>query len=136
MKPSLAAGLTDERRVRIDRERTIDFMGDACRVYATPMLVRDVEVAARELLLRHLDPGEDSVGTRVELDHLAPTLAGMDVDIRLAIAAVDGRAVTFDVTASDGVEPVARGLHKRYVVDVAATGARLAAKARKAGLPA
>ena len=43
-------------------------MGEQARVYATPMLVRDIEIACRELLLQHLDAGEDSVGTRVELE--------------------------------------------------------------------
>ena len=56
-------------------------MGEKARVYATPMLVRDIEIACRDLLLEHLDAGEDSVGTRVELDHLAATLMGMKVEL-------------------------------------------------------
>ncbi|HEY8708618.1 MAG TPA: LysR family transcriptional regulator, partial [Burkholderiaceae bacterium] len=103
-------------------------------VYATPMLVRDLEVACRELLLEHLDPGEDSVGTRVELDHLAATLMGMRVELALSIAEIKGRAVTFEVTGSDGVDTICRGKHTRFVVDVKTTEARLAAKARKAGI--
>src|SRR5690606_21978374 len=71
MKDSLAKGLTTTRKIRVDRERTIDFMGENARVYATPMLVLDIERIARELLLEHLDAGEDSVGTRIEVDHLA-----------------------------------------------------------------
>ena len=80
MKPTLAPGITATREFVVDRDRTIDFMGEEARVYATPMLVRDIEVTCRELLLAHLDPGEDSVGTRVEIDHLAATLLGMKVD--------------------------------------------------------
>ena len=80
MKASLAAGVTATTTLVVDRDRTIGFMGEKARVYATPMLVRDIEVACRELLLAHLDPGEDSVGTRIELDHLAPTLIGMPVE--------------------------------------------------------
>ena len=53
--------MTRSVRVDIDRERTIDFMGEKARVYATPSLVRDIEVACRELLLAHLDAGEDLV---------------------------------------------------------------------------
>ncbi len=120
--------------LEVDRERTIDFMGEKARVYATPMLVRDIEIACRELLLEHLDPGEDSVGTRVELDHLGATLMGMQVDLAIAIAEVKGRAVTFDVTGSDNVEPICRCRHQRFVVDVRKTEERLAAKAQKAGL--
>ena len=132
MKTTLQAGLSAETTFAIDRERTIDFMGEAARVYATPMLVRDLEVACRNLLLAHLDAGEDSVGTRVEIDHLGATLLGMDVTLVVRVAEVNGRAVTFEVEGRDAVEPIVRGKHSRFVVDVAKTGQRLAAKAEKA----
>lgn len=134
MKPSLQPGVTRSVRVDIDRERTIDFMGEKARVYATPSLVRDIEVACRELLLAHLDAGEDSVGTRVELDHTGATLMGMKVELQVAIAEVQGRSVTFDVTGSDGIDAICKCRHQRFVVDVAKTEQRLAAKAQKAGL--
>ena len=132
MKPSLVAGTTAIRQITVDRERTIDFMGEKARVYATPMLVRDVEIACRDLLLAHLDKGEDSVGTRIELDHLAPTLLGMPVTLTLTVAEVKGRAVTLDVEGRDSVDAICRGRHHRFVVDVKSTEARLAAKAAKA----
>ena len=132
MKTTLAAGIAAKRKYRIDRERTIDFMGEAARVYATPMLVRDIEVTCREFLLEHLDAGEDSVGTRVEIDHLAATLLGMAVEIGVSVAEVKGRLVTFEVTGSDGIDTIVRGRHMRFVVDVQQTEARLAAKAKKA----
>jgi predicted thioesterase len=134
MKASLAAGVTATSKLTVDRERTIDFMGEKARVYATPMLVRDVEVACRELLLQHLDPGEDSVGTRIELDHLAATLMGMSVELKVTLAEVKGRLVTLDFEGRDNVDAICRGKHQRFVVDVSATEARLAAKAKKAGL--
>ena len=132
MKTTLAADITAKRKFRIDRERTIDFMGEKARVYATPMLVRDIEVTCREFLLGHLDAGEDSVGTRVEIDHLAATLLGMEVEVSISVAEVKGRAVTFAVEAHDGIDPICRGRHSRFVVDVKQTEARLAAKAKKA----
>jgi predicted thioesterase len=134
MKPTLAAGLAATSKIAVDRERTIDFMGEHARVYATPMLVRDVEFACRNLLLEHLDPGEDSVGTRVEIDHLAATLLGMTATLTVTVVGVKGRAVTFDLAGSDGVEPICRGRHGRFVIDVKTTEQRLAAKAKKAGL--
>lgn len=134
MQDSLKAGVAGSATVAIDRERTIDFMGEQARVYATPMLVRDIEIACRDLLGKHLDAGEDSVGTRVEIDHLAATLLGMTVEITVSVAAVAGRAITFDVSAHDGVDLVCRGRHHRFVVDQKTTEARLAAKAQKAGL--
>jgi len=134
MKPSLVLGLAASSKLTVDRDRTIGFMGEKARVYATPMLVRDVEVACRELLLPHLDPGEDSVGTRIELDHLAATLMGMQVELKVTVTEVKGRAVAFAVEGHDGVEAICRGRHNRFIVEVKTTEARLAAKAAKAGL--
>ncbi|OGB05330.1 MAG: LysR family transcriptional regulator [Burkholderiales bacterium RIFCSPHIGHO2_12_FULL_69_20] len=132
MKSSLQAGLGAESTFTVERERTIDFMGEAARVYATPMLVRDIEIACRNLLLAHLDAGEDSVGTRVEIDHIAATLLGMRVTLNVRVAEVNGRAITFEIEGRDAVEPIVRGKHARFVVDVAKTGQRLAVKAEKA----
>lgn len=134
MKPSLQPGVTRSVRVDIDRERTIDFMGEKARVYATPALLRDIEIACRELLLEHLDAGEDSVGTRVELDHTGATLMGMKVELQIRVAEVGGRSVTFEVSGSDGIDAICTCRHQRFVVDLAKTEQRLAAKAQKAGL--
>jgi len=132
MKPTLQPGLATKVSFEVDRERTIDFMGEAARVYTTPMLVRDIEITCRNLLLAHLDPGEDSVGTRVEIDHIGATLLGMKVELSVRIAELNGRAVVFEVEGRDAVEPIVRGRHARFIVDVAKTGQRLAAKAEKA----
>ncbi len=132
MKTTLVAGISSTREIVVDRERTIDFMGESARVYATPMLVRDIEMTCRELLLAHLDTGEDSVGTRVELDHLAPTLVGMKVKIEAKVSEVKGRAVTFELAAHDGLDAICRCKHSRFIVDVKQTEQRLAAKAQKA----
>jgi predicted thioesterase len=134
MKASLVPGVTSTSSVIVDRDRTIGFMGEKARVYATPMLVRDIEIACRELLQAHLDPGEDSVGTRIELDHLAATLLGMSAEIKVTIAEVKGRSVTLEFEGRDPVDAICRGKHQRFVVDVKTTEARLAAKAQKAGI--
>jgi len=134
MKPTLVPGLTVTRSIPVDRDRTIAFLGEGARVYATPMLVRDIEVACRELLLAHLDSGEDSVGTRIELDHMAATLLGMTASLTVTITEVKGRAVSFAIEGSDGVDAICRGTHNRFVVDLAQTKSRLAAKAAKAGI--
>jgi len=134
MKSSLAAGVTAASTLVVDRDRTIGFMGEKARVYATPMLVRDIEMACRDLLLRHLDPGEDSVGTRVELDHLAATLLGMRVELTVTVASILGRTVTFEVSGRDTLDLICKGRHARFVVDVKTSEARLAAKAQRAGI--
>jgi predicted thioesterase len=134
MKSTLQAGLSATVTFEVSRDRTIDFMGENARVYATPMLVRDIEMACRELLLQHLDAGEDSVGTRVAIDHIGASLLGMPITLTVRIASVDKRAVLFEVEGSDSVEPIVRGQHARFVVDVAKTAERLAGKAKKAGM--
>jgi len=132
MKASLVAGIGTTARITIDRDRTIGFMGEEGRVYATPALVRDIEQTCRDFLLQHLDAGEDSVGTRVELDHLAPTLMNMWAEITVTVAEVRGRLVIFEVSAKDPLDQIGKGKHIRFVSDVAKTKERLAAKAAKA----
>ena len=133
MSETLKPGLTLTRRIDIDRERTISFMGDECRVYATPLMLYDVEFACRDLLLEHIEPGKDSVGTRVELDHVGATLLGMWAEITVTLAGVNGAAVSFDFTVRDAVEEVARGKHNRFIVGIEKTAQRLQAKRAKAG---
>ncbi len=134
MKETLANGVTLTRRLTVDKDSTIDFMGDDLRVYATPALVRDVEHACRDMILDHLDDGEDSVGTRVEIDHMAATLPGMWVDITTTVTDVKKRMVTMTFEVHDQIEQIGRGNHTRFVIDKAKTGERLAAKKAQAGL--
>jgi fluoroacetyl-CoA thioesterase len=131
MKETLRPGASKTRRLTVDRERTISFMGEEGRVYATPSLIRDVEGTCRELLIEHSDTGEESVGMEISLRHLAPTLVDMEVEITAKVVAVDGRKVTFEIAAQDEVEPIATSTHTRFVVDVAKRQERLKAKAAK-----
>jgi predicted thioesterase len=132
MKSTLQTGIAAKRVFPIDASRTIDFMGEDARVYATPMLVRDIEVTCRELLLEHLEPGEDSVGTRVEIDHLAATLLGMKVTISATLAELKGRGAVFDIVATDGVDTICRGRHARFIANVEQVKQRLQQKRAKA----
>ena len=134
MKSTLTVGLSMTRHIEIDTPRTIDFLGESLRVYATPELVRDFEITCRELLLRHSDPGEDSVGTGITVTHAGATLRGMAVDISATISKVESRLVTFDLVARDAIEEISRGTHSRFVVDVEKLRGKVAAKAAKAGI--
>lgn len=131
MKQSLRAGLLKVMRIVVDRERTIGFIGEESRVYATPSLVRDIEQTCRDLLMEHADAGEDSVGMEISVRHIAPTLLGMEVEITATVSAVENRKVTFAVSAKDDLEPIGDGTHTRFVVDVGKTRERLKAKAAK-----
>ncbi|HKX37035.1 MAG TPA: thioesterase family protein [Burkholderiales bacterium] len=134
MKASLQKGLSHKKTLKVDEARCIGFMGKEGMVYATPRMVSDVEYACRDFLLEHLDPGEDSVGTHVSIDHLAATPLGLQVEIAIQIVEVDRRKVTFSFSVKDPVEEVGRGTHVRFVVETAKTRERLAAKRAKAGL--
>jgi fluoroacetyl-CoA thioesterase len=134
MKQTLKKDLSFSKNLRVDESRCIGFMGKEAMVYATPRMVSDVEYACRDFLLQHLDPGEDSVGARVEIDHLAATPLGLEVTIEAKIAEIDRRKITFEFSVHDPVEPVGRGRHVRFVVETAKTRERLAAKRAKAGL--
>lgn len=129
MKDSLTAGLETTARVTVDTERTISFMGEALRVYATPSMVLDIERTCKDLLLEHLDDGENSVGARVEIDHLGATLAGMWVDIHAKVSEIDRRRVVFDVSVHDEAgDHVGQCRHTRFVVDLDKQRERLEAK--------
>src|SRR5215831_21270170 len=131
MKTSLQPGATRVDRITIGDERTIGFMGDEARTYATPTMIRDIEYTCRDLIMEHADAGEDSVGMEVAVKHLAPTLLGMTVEITVRVLAVDGRKVSFEVAVKDELEDVGAGTHTRFVVDKAKTFERLKAKAAR-----
>jgi predicted thioesterase len=131
MKQSLVPGVSRTNRIAVGRERTIEFMGEEARTYATPSMIRDIELTCRDLILEHADAGEDSVGMEVAVKHLAPTLMGMTVDVTVQVGAVEGRKVTFDFTVKDELDAVGAGTHTRFVVEKAKTLERLKAKAAR-----
>jgi predicted thioesterase len=131
VKSGLEKGAVRTQRFVVDAERTIGFMGDALRVYATPSMVRDIERTCRDFLGEYLTEGENSVGARVELDHLGPTIVGMWVDVTASLSEIDGRRVSFDVEVRDALDVVGRARHIRFVVDLDKQRQRLEAKAAK-----
>ncbi len=87
-------------------------------IYSTPNVVLLLEEAAIEALRPHLEEGYDSVGSRVELAHTAPTLEGQTVTAVATVTEVDRRRVNFDVVVRDDVEEIARGTHERFVIQL------------------
>ncbi len=132
MKESLKTGLTTTARITVDDARTISFMGDEVRVYATPNLLYDIEMTCRDLLLEHIDEGQDSVGTHIDLSHLAATPSGMWVELTVTVESVDGRAVRFEIKGRDPVDKICHGKHSRFIVDVEKSIAHLNGKIQAA----
>ena len=92
-----------------------------------------MEAAATKALRPHLDDNEGSVGIHVDVTHLAATLPGQTVAATAEIVAVEGRKVTFKVTAHDGVDKIGEGTHQRAIVPWDRFKAGIAAKAKKVG---
>ena len=131
MKDTLTVGLTTTRRVDIEKDSTIGFMGEEFRVYATPAMARDIEVTCRDLVFEHLDDGEDTVGARIEVDHLGASLLGSWVDITATIVDIDGRRVTLEAEVKDPLDVVGKSRHVRFVIEMERQRKRLEAKAAK-----
>jgi len=131
MKASFQPGVTRVNHIAVDRARTIGFMGEEARTYATPSMILDIEHTCRELIIEHADPGEDSVGMEVCVKHLAPTLLGMTAEVTVKVTAVEGRKVQFEVAVKDEFDAVGSGTHTRFVVDKAKTVERIKAKAAR-----
>ena len=129
MKPGLDVGASLTKRYEINKDRTIGFMGEHLRVYATPLMVKDVENACRDLLSNYLESTENTVGARVEIDHLGPTLIGMWVDVVVKLTGIEGRRINFDIEVRDELDTVGKAKHTRFVVDLSKQKERLEAKA-------
>ena len=135
MKATLVPGIAGKKILQVDAGRCIAFMGPENAVYATPQMVSDVEYAIREFLLGYLDPGEDTVGTHVTIDHLAATPRGMRVTIEYAVTQVEGRKLRCAFSVRDELEECGAGAHVRFVVDADKTRQRLAKKRAAANKP-
>ena len=97
-------------------------------VFATPMMVALMESAACDALAGALDEGSTSVGTEICVSHIAASPLGMGITAEATVTAVNGRMVTFDISASDGAGEIGRGTHTRAIVDEARFMARVAEK--------
>lgn len=128
--PQIQVGARREERLLVTSEEAIDFLGlESARVLATPYLVGHLEYTCRNLVKPMLDDGYDTVGTHIDLKHLAATPVGMAITFVAEILSVEERRVNFRVQAYDEKEKVAEGTHQRFVVNVARFAARLAEKA-------
>jgi len=128
MKETLQPGVSFTAKALIEKDKTIGFMGEDLRVYATPFMVQDAERSCRNFMLEHLEDGEDTVGSRVEIDHLGPTLVGQTIEIEGKVTEVEGPRVLFEVEIRDEIDTVGRVKHTRFVVEKARQGGRLEKK--------
>jgi fluoroacetyl-CoA thioesterase len=115
----LPIGAHREENVVVSDEMAIRFLGlEAARVLSTPHMIGYLEMTSRNLIKEYLEPGQDSVGTLVNVRHLAATPIGMQVRLRAEILSVNGQRVVCQVDAWDDREKIGEGLHERFVIDV------------------
>jgi predicted thioesterase len=127
-------GLIGEASITVALDVTARHLGSGTvAVFATPEMVRLMERAAVRGLAPFLAPQQQSVGTMVNVKHLAATPLGATVTARAELLAVAGRRLTFKVSAHDGVDLIGEGVHERALIDLAKFEARVAAK--QAALP-
>jgi fluoroacetyl-CoA thioesterase len=97
-------------------------------VFATAYMTGLMEWACVELIKPFYDAQEDSLGIHVDFSHVAPTLPGQVVTVTAALTAIDGRKLSFAVSAHDGVDLIGEGLHQRALIDTEKFAQRLDAK--------
>lgn len=123
----VAVGMIGEERVTVTDELTVaHFVPKMPKVYATPMMILAMETASASAIAPHLPAGSVSVGTEVNIRHLAATPVGREVRVTARVVAVEGMSVLFEVEAFDGERKIGDGTHRRGVVDVARFERRLA----------
>jgi predicted thioesterase len=116
---AIRAGLTGRAELTVAEEHTAPRVGSGrVHVLATPVMINLIEAAALEALDRHLPAGYQSLGTRLDVRHIAATPVGMKVFAEVVVSRVEGRTVYFAVKVRDEKEPVGDGAHERVVVNV------------------
>jgi len=129
MKSTPHPGLFAQDQLTVGPTNRITFADDRMpAVLATPWLVAHLEYAARAAIAHCLTADERSVGTYIAVEHLAPVPEGALVTCKARVILVDGPVVTFQVEAHDGCELVAKGLHRRRIIDVDRFARRVARK--------
>ena len=114
----LEPGLQATVEETVTDEMTAERLGSGdVPVLGTPALLAMIEAAAVAAVADHLDDGDTTVGSAVELDHIAPSPVGVRVEATAALREVDGRRLRFAFEVTDPAGPVARGSHQRVIVD-------------------
>jgi predicted thioesterase len=122
-------GAALEQNLLVTADVAISFLElDEARVLSTPQMIRYMEWTSRNLVLPLLESGYDTVGTKVNISHLAAAPIGSVVTFKSDIIAVDDRRVLFRVTAKTEDEMIGEGTHERAIINVAKFVTRLAGK--------
>jgi fluoroacetyl-CoA thioesterase len=137
MKPTLKPGLKHSFSYKVPENKTVpytfpesDIIAKMPKVFATGFMIVLMEWTCTQLMAAHLDAGEGSLGTHVDVSHLAATLPGQTVTVDVEVAEVSGRKLLFKVRGHDGIDLIGEGRHERIVVAWDRFNAKVAEKAK------
>lgn len=127
--PAIPTGTRGEHKLLVTDENAIKFLGlEGPRVLSTPHMIGNMELTCRNTVLPFLEEGHDTVGTHVNVAHLAAAPMGMMVTFHAEVTGVADRRIQFRVEAYDEKEKIGEGTHERAIINVAKFATRLAAK--------
>jgi len=140
MKNTLQPGLTYRFAYQVPDSKTVPYLYPESAMFqqmpevlATGFMVGLMEWACIEAMRSHLDwPAEQSLGVHVNVSHLAATPPGLTVTVDVKLERIEGRRLTFSISAHDGVDKIAEGTHERFVIDRERFDARVADKLQRA----
>ena len=113
-------GASKERAITVSSNQTTSFLWEGENVLSTPSMIAEMEETCRLLLKEQVisEPEWDSVGTVVNIEHLAATPVGAEVFLKAEVVSVDGRRVTFKTEAQDKLEKIGKGTHERFIINI------------------
>ena len=116
---SITVGTKGRAETVVTRENTAAAVGSGLvPVFGTPFMIALMENAAVDAMAPYMEAGQGSVGTHLDVSHDAATPIGLKVWAEAEVTAVDGKALTFAVTAYDEAGPIGKGTHNRFIIDV------------------
>jgi fluoroacetyl-CoA thioesterase len=136
MNFTVTIGTSKERTITVDSNQTTSFLWEGENVLSTPSMIAEMEETCRLLLKDQVitDPEWDSVGTVVNVKHLAATPVGAEVFVKAKVVSVEGRRVMFEVEARDKLEKIGEGRHERVIINVPRFRMKFNEKQKQIGL--
>jgi fluoroacetyl-CoA thioesterase len=129
-------GASKERTTIVNSDQTTRFLWEGENVLSTPSMIAEMEETCRLLLKEQVvpEPEWDSVGTVVNVKHLAATPVGAEVFVSAMVVSVDGRRVMFEIEARDKLEKIGEGRHERFIINVPRFRAKFDEKQKQLGM--
>lgn len=129
-------GVEKERHLKVATNQTTSFLWEGENVLSTPSMISEMEETCRLLVKEQciLDSMWDSVGTSVNIKHLAATPVGAEITLKAKVLSFEGRRVLFEVVASDAIERIGEGTHERSLIEVPKFRKKFVEKQTKLGL--